>query len=130
MKSFVAIFVIFAVSFAFGDKTKDEVFDEYLKKNNLRFGRGANVEKAKDNVFRRWKEVEDHNKEFKEGKTFFEMALNDLSWQDREQIAREKLGFILPPTVNNSDLPPLRTKRSTLPAYFNWNDKVRNYLVN
>lgn len=63
------------------------------KKFNIRLGRTSD-ESAKNNLLERYYIVEDHNKEYIEGKVPYELELNSLSYWSYEDLLIQKTGSI------------------------------------
>lgn len=82
------LFVLFSVVLAASKDEDDKIFEEWRAKYKKAYCSSEDEEKAKMNVLERYRENEEHNKRYEEGKESFEMGLashSDLSDEDMEK---------------------------------------------
>lgn len=144
MKVFVGSATILAfialVSCNLSPEEENKVFNDYLVNhqklpgfNNIIFllqsqykiklNRRDNVDDLKRTFIKRYNEVENHNKAFKEGKVPYELGINEFSMLPYEQLIKQRLGYI--PSDDTAGRKALeddkdRRLRSPAPASFSW----------
>lgn len=92
---FVNFFIIFTIFSQINPQPLDDdkIFDDYMKKFNIRIGKSANdVSNAKMNVISRYRTTKWHNEQFRNGSVKFEMELNKFSYLSGDELARRTLG--------------------------------------
>ena len=97
---------------------------------NARIGNTSRLQKSRENILKRYYEINEHNQNYKAGNETFEMELNDFSILSHEDLVR-RLGFVEEPlsstyqseNENEAELPEIvRTSEDLLPDFWNWAD--------
>lgn len=87
------LFVLFSVVFAASKDEDDKIFEEWRTKYKKAYCSKEAEEIAKANVLERYRENEEHNKRYEEGKESFEMGLTSHSDLTDEEMEKHRYGY-------------------------------------
>lgn len=127
---------------ALSPEEESQVFDDYLvskasitkifvkltenfsqKKFSIRLGRSDNTANIKKNFIKNYNDIEAHNKDFKSGRSSYELGVNKYSHLSYQEYIDTRTGYI-PPPANDSNAIPIKSgsKRvgRTVPSSFSW----------
>jgi hypothetical protein len=76
------------------ESEEDKVFQEYINKYKIKIRKTPNeVDRVKNNVIGKYRQIQRHNERFKNGKEKFELELNKFSYLSFEELSKTTLGF-------------------------------------
>ncbi|KAG5667208.1 hypothetical protein PVAND_015199 [Polypedilum vanderplanki] len=102
MKVFLVIlFLATLAEISTGQKSKDEIFNEYAKKFKIHFRRNSNLTEPKERISRKFHEFEEQEKKFQKGEEDFTRTFYEFSHLSDPEFAEYHLGA-LEPEVNET----------------------------
>ena len=100
----------------------------------IRLGRSENIEKRQQIFVDRYNQIEEHNKNFRDGKTTYELALNEMAHLTDGELVEQKTGLLpKPDNFSDNSLPAesdTRRGARASPASFDWRTgENRRFLI-
>lgn len=126
-----AFFFIIAASLARAQQQvqdnvlEERVFNQWLKKHNIKIPLNADINTWKKNVISKFREVEEHNAKYRKGEKKFKKTLDFLAHLTPEEKRARLNGNLKPDPTLAKDQAPVVDKSllKDFPDYFNWADK-------
>lgn len=109
--------------------TDDEIFDGFNKKFKVPFRKKADLKKVKESLGKKYREIQQHNRRFKQGLETYNRTLYPFSYLDIDEIKQNYFGAADPDpnekleTVNSSFI-GRRGRSSLLPTSFEWPSEI------
>lgn len=109
--------------------TDDEIFDEFNRKFKVPFRRRVDFSKMKQNLGKRYREIQQQNRRYNQGLETFNRTLYPFSYLEDEDIGQYYLGAADPdPNIKhdtvNSSIGGRRGRSSILPESFEWPSEI------
>lgn len=123
--SILASAVLTVENFTIEDE--DRIVENYLQNfPKFRLGRYSRIKQIRQNILKRYYQIQEHNIRYRRGEETFEMELNELSALGDENLAETRLGFSEDENASGDaeypEVPLNETVTAALPDYWNWAD--------